>query len=73
MIGLDGDIDVIHKEIIEDLNKYYDEVPPIKNIDYEGFHDFAIEYCKYLSSLVSEKGSIKMEEVFDFIESYFQY
>ena len=70
---LDGDIDVIHKEIIEDLNKYYDEVPPIENIDYKGFHDFAIEYCKYLSSLVSEKGSIKMEEVFDFIESYFQY
>ena len=51
--------------------RYYDEVPPIENIDYKGFHDFAIEYCKYLSSLVSEKGSIKMEEVFDFIESYF--
>ena len=68
---LDGDIDIVHKEIIEDLNKYYDEVPPIENIDYKGFHDFAIGYCKYLSSLVSEKGSIKMEEVFDFIESYF--
>ena len=68
---LDGDVDVIHKEIVDDLNAYYNEVPLIEKIDYDGFHKFAIEYCRYLSSIVSEKGGISMKDVFDFIEKYF--
>lgn len=68
---LDGDVDLLHKEIVEDLNEYYDEVPPIENIDYRGFHDFAIGYCRYLSLTVSEKGGISMREVFAFIDNYF--
>lgn len=68
---LDGDVDVIHKEIVDDLNAYYNEVPLIEKIDYDGFHKFAIEYCRYLSSIVSEKGGISMKDAFDFIEKYF--
>ena len=68
---LDGDVDIIHKEIVDDLNVYYNEVPLIEKIDYDGFHKFAIEYCRYLSSIVSEKGGISMKDVFDFIEKYF--
>ena len=67
---LDGDIDIIHDEIVKDLNKYYDEVPKIEEIDYLGFKEFAISYCKYLSKIISEKGGISMSDVYDFIENW---
>ena len=67
---LDGDINIIHEEIVKDLNKYYNEVPKIEEIDFKGFRNFALEYCKYLSKNVSEQGSVSMSDVYDFIERW---
>ena len=69
---LDGEIDNLHKSIVKDLNRFYDEVPQISDIDYEGFRNFAINYCKYLSEIVSENGGIDMSDIYDYIVEYFE-
>ena len=54
------------------MNRFYDEVPQISDIDYEGFRDFAINYCKYLSEVVSENGGIDMSDIYDYVVEYFE-
>ena len=54
---LDGDIDSLQDNIVDEINYIYTDVPKIKEIDYSGFKDFAINYCKLLSKEVSEKGA----------------
>ena len=67
---LDGDIDILHDEIVKDLNKFYKDVPPIENINHRGFNEFALSYCHLLAEMVSENGGISMNDVYEFIESY---
>ena len=71
LLGL-CEIDNLHKSIVKDLNRFYDEVPQISDIDYEGFRNFAINYCKYLSEVVSENGGIDMSDIYDYVVEYFE-
>ena len=67
----DGDIDKRHRDIIEDLNASYDEVPPIENIDSDGFMKFFLSYCDYLCTILSENGGITTFKVENFVKNYF--
>ena len=64
---LDGEINNLQDSIVTDLNEYYDEVPPIENIDYDGVRDFCILYIRYLSKIISIKGNITCKEIQDFV------
>lgn len=67
----DGDIDKRHRNIIRDLNEFYDEVPPIENIDSKGFMNFFLAYCDYLCTILSQDGGISASQAKEFVVNYF--
>lgn len=67
----DDDIDKRHRNIIRDLNDSYKDVPPIENIDSEGFMNFFLAYCDYLCTILSQDGGISAYQVKEFIDNYF--
>lgn len=68
---LDGEIDSLQDNIIGEINHIYTDVPKIEEINYLGFKDFAMNYCKLLSEKVSSKGYISTSEIEEYVSSYF--
>ena len=67
-----GDPDGFHKSVIEDLNSAYEDVPHIKpeDIRLEGFRDFMSSYLILLASSIEEQGTISVEKIMEFMQSY---
>lgn len=69
---LDKDISNLHQNAVKDINEFYSDVPKISvnNEDCDGFEKFFLSYLKLLSHFLSEKGSIGMQEIRNFVENY---